>query len=498
MDNKYDILIIGAGLGGLECAYILSKKGYRVCVLEKNQNIGGTLQNFQYGSCTFSSGMHYLGSLDEGQVLNRLFRYFNILDDLSLKRMDPYGFDRFSIGSKEYAFPIGWDQFEEKLSLYFPGEKNAIKEYVQLIQKVADSQDIYNLRTNNDNDIRSNEYLKTGIYPAIQNITKNKDLQNALCALNFVYAGDKNTSPLYTHALINNYYIQSAYRLVGGSGQIAESLAKNIRQNGGEIFTQKTVEQFLFNGEKLIGVKTKKNETFRAEHLISNVHPAATLNMIEEGKLRKSFRNRLSNIPNTISVFGIHMQLKPNTFPAMNYNFYYYKNDDVWSVSNYNIKNWPEYYYLYTPAVMDENSYASCASLYTYLQFDEVKQWANRPLADRGEDYLDWKNEKAEKLIGLASTSFPSLKKNIVNYNTATPLTYRDYIGTPGGGMYGTLRDYHDPMASYVFPRTKIPNLYFTGQNINLHGMLGVSISSLMTCGEFVGLNNLIKEVNEA
>jgi len=64
--------------------------------------------------------------------------------------------------------------------------------------------------------------------------------------------------------------------------------------------------------------------------------------------------------------------------------------------------------------------------------------------------------------------------------------------------MYGTLRDYHDPMASYVFPKTKIPNLFFTGQNINIHGMLGVSISSLLTCGEFVGLPDLINEINEA
>jgi all-trans-retinol 13,14-reductase len=64
--------------------------------------------------------------------------------------------------------------------------------------------------------------------------------------------------------------------------------------------------------------------------------------------------------------------------------------------------------------------------------------------------------------------------------------------------MYGISMDYKSPMATYVAPRTKIPNLFFTGQNVSLHGMLGVSMSSLVTCGELLGLNNLIKEINEA
>lgn len=40
--SKYDIIIIGSGLGGLECGAILSKEGYHVCVLEKNELFGGT------------------------------------------------------------------------------------------------------------------------------------------------------------------------------------------------------------------------------------------------------------------------------------------------------------------------------------------------------------------------------------------------------------------------------------------------------------------------
>jgi len=497
LTEHYDILIVGSGLGGLVSAYILGKKGYQVCVLEKNDNIGGTLQNFHFSGCTFSTGMHYLGSLDEGQVLNKLFRYLNILDKVKVKRMDEHGFDRFRIGTKEYAYPMSWEWFREKMSAYYPAETEAISKYVSLMKEIAGSQDMYNLRLPVNGDIRSSPYLKTGIYPAIRKITPDKNLQNALCALNFVYAGDKKTSPLYSHALINNYYIQSAYKLIGGSGQIAGLLAQNIREQGGEIHTNTEVNRFVFDNDRLTGVKLIDGTVIHGERIISDVHPAITMEMIPSGKIRKSFRSRLMAIPNTISVFGLHLKLKPKTFPYMNYNYHWYKNDDVWAVSSYKARTWPGYYYLYTPATTRNDYYANCLSIYTYMKYEEVKQWEGLPAGRRGMVYKEWKRKKAEKLIAQATRSFPVLKGNVVEWTAATPLTYHDYIGSPGGAMYGTLRDYHNPMASYVFPRTKLPNLFFTGQNINLHGMLGVSISALLTCGEIVGLEPLIKEINE-
>ena len=75
--------------------------------------------------------MHYLGSLDEGQLLNKLFRYFNILEGLNLKRMDPQVFDRFIINEKQVDYPMGWNAFEEGMNSCFPNEKDAIREYIR-------------------------------------------------------------------------------------------------------------------------------------------------------------------------------------------------------------------------------------------------------------------------------------------------------------------------------------------------------------------------------
>lgn len=498
MNSVYDVVIIGSGLGGLECATILSKHGYKVCVLEKNSKLGGTLHSFKRNGCEFGTGMHYIGSLDEGQITNKLFNYLGILDKVKVRRMDADGFDIFNIGGKEYKYAMGEQAFLESLSSHFPKETNNISKYLKEVNAVAKDVDVYQLKPLENFDIRTNNAINSSAFETIKSFTKNTDLMNVLGALNFVYAGEKDKTSFYTHALINKYYIDSAYKLIGGSYQIATSMADNIRNAGGVTFNKEKVIKIISENGKVTAVKTEQGNTFYGKQFISNIHPALTISLMEENMFRKAYTNRINNLKNTISSFSLHLKLKENTFKYLNYNFHYYKQRDVWHPSYYNEKSWPEFYYLFVPLNSNTNEYVNCLSIHTHMKFEEVEKWKDLPLGQRSNDYEEWKAAKAEKLIELVTEKFPELKGNIEGYNVSTPLTLRDYIGTPDGGMYGISMDYNNPMATYVAPRTKIPNLFFTGQNVSLHGMLGVSMSSLITCGEFLGLNHLIREINEA
>ena len=62
--------------------------------------------------------------------------------------------------------------------------------------------------------------------------------------------------------------------------------------------------------------------------------------------------------------------------------------------------------------------------------------------------------------------------------------------------MYGIAKDYRNPFKTFIAPRTRLPNLFLTGQNLNLHGILGVTISALITCGELVDIGELLKKIN--
>lgn len=78
------VVIIGSGMGGLSCAIVLAKNGYDVTVLEQGVQSGGCLQCFKAKGAKFETGMHFVGSADRGQILDKMMRYLEIRDKLWL------------------------------------------------------------------------------------------------------------------------------------------------------------------------------------------------------------------------------------------------------------------------------------------------------------------------------------------------------------------------------------------------------------------------------
>ena len=109
--SKYDIIIIGSGLGGLECGAIFSKEGYNVCVLEKNELFGGCFQTYRRKGHLLDTGIHYIGSLDEGQVMNQFFRYVGIMDHLKVRKLDENAFDKIFYKNRVYDYAMGYERF---------------------------------------------------------------------------------------------------------------------------------------------------------------------------------------------------------------------------------------------------------------------------------------------------------------------------------------------------------------------------------------------------
>ena len=130
--KKFDVLIIGTGMGGLVCGNILAKQGYSVCMVEKNKQLGGCLQIYVRNRVIFDSGVHYIGGLDKGQNLYQIFKWLGLMDELKLEKMDP-DFDRIILGDdqKEYRFMQGYDAFEQEMIREFPDEEKAIHQIHQ-------------------------------------------------------------------------------------------------------------------------------------------------------------------------------------------------------------------------------------------------------------------------------------------------------------------------------------------------------------------------------
>ena len=504
IENNFDIVITGSGMGGLVCANILSLEGYKVCVLEKNKQIGGCLQSFVHDKVIFDAGVHYVGGLEKGQNLYQVFKYLGILDKLRMRIMDQNAFDKIILDKdeKEYAFAQGYENFIKTLSEDFPGEEIAIRNYCEKIKEVCSKFPLYNLRQKGTYQEKSG-VLEIGAKTFIESVTNNKKLQAVLAGNNIIYAGRAETTPFYVHALILNSYIESSWRFVDGGSQIAKLIAKNIRDEGGVISRNFEVKKIEVEDGKVKSVVGANGSRIYGKHFISNLHPVKTLEMTETELIRNVYRKRLEGLENTISCFMLHIVLRKNTFKYFNYNYYYHREGSVWNLTDYKEENWPLGYALFLSSTRGTEEYAEGMTLMTYMKYEEVRPWEDTfntvsAESDRGDSYRKFKNQKAEILIDRVEEKFPGLRNFIQSYHTATPLSYRDYIGNDDGSLYGIRKDYKDPVKTLISAKTKLPNLYFTGQNLNLHGILGATMSGLQTCTLLLGSEDILEKIKNA
>lgn len=504
-EKEYDFVIIGSGLGGLACGYILASEGHSVVILEKNHQIGGHLQVYSRDKTIFDTGVHYVGSMNEGENLNKFFKYFRIFDQLKLHRLDEDRFDviRFADG-KEYDYPQGYDAFEEKMIGYFPEEAQAIKTYCAKLKEVCSKFPLYNLRTTGESYQTDQNLLQLNAYEYIASLTSNKRLQNVLAGSNQLYAGEKETTPFYVHALIVNSYLSGAYKFADGGSQIAILMSRRIRELGGEIYKHKKVVGASFNEEGSIAhVQLENGEIVRGKQFISNIHPAVTIDIFGKDRFLSVYRNRVTTLPNTISTFLVHLSFQENTFEYLNHNIYQHHIEDVWDGIDYEEKTWPQTYFICTPYLSRSTKFAESMSIMTYMKSCETEQWAHtfRTIAspgDRETAYEAFKKEKEEKVLNRIEEVFPGIRQKIKHVHSASPLTFRDYIGNTDGSLYGIAKNSNSPARTQINTRTRIPNLHLTGQNISMHGILGVTVSAFVTCFAFVDKNELIKKVVNA
>ena len=505
MKEFYDVVIVGSGMGGLVAANIMAREGKSVCVLEKNNQFGGNLQTFVRERTIFDTGVHYIGGLDEGQNLYRYFEYLDILEGLELRKLDSDGFDRITFDDDltEYPHAQGYENFIEKLAFLFPEEEAGIKAYCDKLREICNRFPLYKLELGKPYH-KDSDLFKIPAKGFIDSLTKNEKLQAVLAGSNLLYAGDPDKTPFYVHALSVNSFIQSAYRCADGGSQITKLLIRKLKEHGGEAYKHQEVVKFESDGEKIVSAKTEQGHIVKGSIFISNIEPKTTLKLAGEEHFRKSFNRRVQSIEGTISAFSLHIVLKPESFKYLNYNYYHFKDPSkVWTGPEYTQESWPDTYMVSMGVRKNQGEWADQLTAITYMRFDEVEPWAGTfntvtNKNSRGQTYEEFKNDKAEIFLKELEKKFPEIRQCIQSIHTSTPLSYRDYIGCHRGSMYGYVKDVESPLKSFISPRTKIENLFLTGQNLNMHGILGVTISGVVTCSEILGSEYLINKITQS
>lgn len=465
---NYDVVIIGSGLGGLVCGSLLAHEGKSVLVLERQAQPGGCMQSYQRDGLSFDTGFHYVGGLSEGQQLHCVFSHLGLMQ-LPWVHLDADGFDRVTIGHQTFPLAEGYDHFADTLGEYFPKEKKALHRYADLMRHLPPMEEI--------GPVNAYDYLNSLFRdPLLINVLSGSAIKMEL---------RRDSLPLFIFAHGMSSYIASSWRLRGGGHLIVNALVNDINRLGGKVVCHADVNKLVEKEGRIVAARCSRGNVYEGDVFISDVHPQVTFRWLEESKLIKNmFRRRINAMENSFGMFTVSLVLKSGVLPYFNHNKYVYKKPNVWTfyedmggISGVMV----------SCRVPEEGDYARQIDLMTPVPWKLFESWADTTVGRRGEIYEMLKSHLADECMRLAERVVPGLRGMVEQYYTSTPLTYRDYTLTPCGSAYGVRKDCRNLLMTTLAPRTPIPNLLLTGQSLMLHGVEGVTMTALQTCGELLG-----------
>ena len=474
-----EVVVIGAGMGGLFCGALLAKRGVKVTVLEKNASIGGGLQTFTRGGEVYETGMHVAGGFNEGGILNSLCRYLGIMDRLQIRPADMMLSVTYADSGRTFDLPAGREAFIDYLSVKFPHEKDGIRRYVDAMFRLSHEEKLFYLESMSGVGEHSDEFFM----PAdafIAKYIRDPELRAVLASLNPLYSGIPGHSPAYIHIMISALFMENPCWFEGGSGQLAEALKSVIERAGGRVLTRCDVTSVRVSDLGVECVADKIGREYRGDWYISDIHPASLLTLIEGKAFTSGYRARIESIPDTASAFKVFVKLKPGKVRFPGHPVAVVDSmDNAWKMAQYDICEWPHGVNCFFGEGRD--GFSSHLTAYCLMDFDEVKEWENTRSGHRGEAYEAWKKERTEKVLDLVEKRFPGIRAYADDVFASSPLTFRDWMGTIRAGAYGMFKDSTNIASSLVPIRTKVKNLVLTGQNVNMHGIGGVPMTAIET-----------------
>jgi len=517
-EHSYDAIVIGSGMGALAFAAIMAKlRRWRVLVLERHFKIGGFTHTFSRpGGWAWDVGVHYVGEMGQGMTGRRLF------DFITDGRVDwsplPHVYDVFVYPGLTLKVPTGRANFERALVEAFPAEKQAIGEYFRDIKRATNwfSRRIMGMVAPQPlswivqaiNRFSEPSALQT-TQQYLERHIRDRRLRAVLASQWADYGLPPGRSAFVTHAIIVSHYLNGAWYPAGGAGEIPKAASSVIREAGGELLAGHEVTKIIVEGGRAVGVEVQPKKgrdqprlDFRAPIVVSDAWARNTFTRLLPGEALP-FRAELDTPPEGLEAVELFLGLKrdPREFGFQGENYWIFSSfdhDQMCAGRNEMLEGCAKMAYLSFPSLKDPRAQTHTAEIVAPFSYSALKAYHKEPWRRRGTDYESAKGLMTQALLDLVEKHHPGFRDLVAYAELATPLSFEYFTGAPSGTIYGYPATPEKFRKTWLAPKTPIRNLYLTGTDAAVLGIMGALMGGVATASKLLGPAGFIEIMRAA
>ena len=472
-----DVIVIGAGLGGLMAAAKLVRRGRKVLVLEKKSLPGGTSYVFRRGGYAFPMGP--LAFSFPGRVRD-------LLEEADIA--GAVGFRRNGFELRTPYLDVMMSQslpdLEAALAETFPGERRGLSEFFgRLAGMIAVSRDLdlwhpdFQPRPGHmdrlarpEPDARADEVRRLSSVPAagfLDRLIENHHLRNFLGSMGTA----RPEMSLLNLALMWNVMAEEGIWFPScGVHGLADILRRKIEDRGGEVRLSGPVRRIMVRSGRAAGVMTADGRVIESRWVISNADYKTTfLGLMDAADIPGVDLGPVRDVPYTGSELCVYLGVRPQEtdLRAVHAEHLFFRKEireggpvDLEDFDNREIE------ICYWSRKAPDLAPAGRASLVLRAAFPygHFASWRTGE-KERKEGYREFKTRLARGLIGTVESILPGLSGAVEVIEIATPLTYRDWGGRYEGSIAGWTWGPREPgsLPGKILVRTPVPGLLTAG-----------------------------------